>query len=80
MTVRLRTTYLLTPRTVPSVTSVSRRMGAVTTCSASIVNMTFVGCVWETGELMGPNITSVPDTKKIQTLPMSQCMLRLGKL
>ena len=50
MTVRLQTTYLLTPRTVPSVTFVSRRMGAVTTCSVSIVNMIFVGCVLGIGE------------------------------
>ena len=50
MTVRLLTTFRQTRRIVPNATFVSRRMGDVIICSATIVNMIFVGCVLGIGE------------------------------
>jgi hypothetical protein len=56
------------------VTSVLRRMVAAIICSVITANMTSAGCAWETGSPMVPSIMSVPDTKRTQTLLMSQSM------
>lgn len=62
------------------VTSVLRRMEAAIICSVITANMTSAGCVWETGSPMVQSIMSVLDTKRIQTLPTSRCMLKHEKL
>ena len=68
MTRRQQTTSLRTPRTVPSVIFVLRRMAGAITCSATTASTTSAGCVWGTGEHMGQSTTSAPGMFPISLL------------
>lgn len=55
-------------------------MVAATTCNVTTVNMISAGCALEIGKHMVASITSVHDTKKIQTSHMKAFTRKRGKL